>query len=269
MPLHLAVYTLYQNQAHISMNTRPKYVIRSSGRVLLATFFALLAACGGGGGSSSANNMSTTIAFAGTTATGKALANATIRINCVQGSMSVAADANGNYHATLGAVTPCLITSTSGATVLLSTAFAGGTYNVTPETDLLLSYLAAQLGTTESGLVTGFATNTRFQQALANQSDVLTAQDAVVQNLQKKYGLTLTTPNFLTSSFAVGQPGVDSDLEALRASGAIDANGEPDPAAITLMATTGAAHPIATLPAFGTGGSGGNGAGTGSQGGMM
>ncbi|WP_341316280.1 hypothetical protein WN982_33350 [Paraburkholderia sp. IMGN_8] len=254
------------------MNTRPNYIIRSSGGVLLATFFALLAACGGGGGSGSASNMSTTIAFAGTTATGKALANATITINCVQGSMSVAADSNGNYHATLGAVTPCLITSTSGATVLLSTAFAGGTYNVTPETDLLLSYLAAQLGTTESILVTAFATNTRFQQVLANQNDVLTAQSAVVQNLQQKYGLTLTTPNFLTASFAVGQPGVDSDLEALRAKGAIDANGQPDLAAITLMTTTGAAHPIATSPASGTGGSGatgGIGAGTGSMGGMM
>ncbi|RDJ97322.1 hypothetical protein [Paraburkholderia lacunae] len=254
------------------MNTWPKYVIRSSGSVLLATFSALLAACGGGGGGSGANNMPTTMAFSGTTATGKALANAAIRIDCVHGSTSVAADSNGNYHATLGAVPPCLITSTSGATVLLSTAFAGGTYNVTPETDLLLSYLAAQLGTTESGLVAGIPTDTRIQQALANQNNVLTAETAVVQNLQQRYSLTLTTPNFLTSAFVVGQPGVDSDLEALRTSGAIDANGEPDPAAISLMTTAGAAHPIATSPASGTGGtggSGGTGAGTGSMGGMM
>jgi hypothetical protein len=95
----------------------------------------------------------------------------------------------------------------------------------------LLSYLAAQLGTNKSGLVTGFGTNTRFQQALANQIDVLTAQAAVVKNLQQTYGVTLSTPNSLTTSFAVGQSGVDSDLQALRARGAIDANGAPDPAA--------------------------------------
>jgi hypothetical protein len=161
---------------------------------------------------------------------------------------------------------PCTITATSGGTVLHSAAFAGGTYNVTPETDLLLSYLAAQLGTNESGLITGFTANTLFQQTLANQNDVLTAQAAVVQNLQQTYGVTLSTPNFLTTSFTVGQPGEDSDLEALLARGAIDANGEPDATAVSLMATMGASHPIATSP--GAGGTGGAGS-PGGSGGMM
>ncbi|MFM0208703.1 hypothetical protein PQQ96_14965 [Paraburkholderia sediminicola] len=210
------------------------------------------------------------ISIAGTAATGKALANATISIDCAQGSMSVAADANGNYHATLGAVTPCMISATLGGTMLHSEAFAGGTYNVTPETDLLLSYLAAQLGTNESGLIARFTTNTQFQQTLQNQTDVLTAQTAVVQGLQQKYGVTLSTPNFLTAAFTVGQPGEDRDLEALLALGAIDTNGEPDASAVTLMATTGAAHPIATSPATGTSGTSGAGVGgTGSLGGMM
>jgi len=209
------------------------------------------------------------ISIAGTAATGKALADATISIDCARGSLSVAADANGNYHATLSAVTPCMIAANSGVTTLHSVVFAGGTYNVTPETDLLLSYLAAQLGTNESGLIAGVAANTQFQQALQNQTDVLTAQAAVVQSLQQTYGVTLSTPNFLTTSFVVGQPGEDSDLEALLARGAIDANGEPDAAAVTLMVTAGAAHPIATSPAT-TSGSGGTGAGgTGSPGGMM
>jgi hypothetical protein len=48
-------------------------------------------------------------------------------------------------------------------TMVHSVAFAGGTYNVTPETGLLLSYLAAQLGTNESVLIAGFALNTQFQ----------------------------------------------------------------------------------------------------------
>ncbi len=213
------------------------------------------------------------MSIAGTAATGKALANAAITINCVQGSMSVAADANGNFHASFGAVTPCLITATSGGTTLHSEAFAGGTFNVTPETDLLLSFLAAQLGTNESGLIAGFATNTQFQQTLQNQAEVSTAQTAVVQNLQQKFGVTLSTPSFLTTAFTVGQPGVDSDLEALLARGAIDSNGEPDASAVTLMATTGAANPIAISPTTGTTGTTGTGGtgtgGTGSTGGMM
>jgi hypothetical protein len=256
------------------MSIRQGHVIRSAGGLLLIASVALFAACGGGGGSggASASGMST-VAVTGTAATGKALANATITINCAQGSIAVGADANGNYRATLGAVMPCTIGATSGGTVLHSAAFAGGTYNVTPETDLLLSYLAAQLGTNESGLVAGFTANTRFQQALASQDDVLTAQAAVVQNLQQTYGVTLSTPNFLVTPFAVGQPGVDNDLQSLLARGVIDANGEPSSSAVALMATMGAAHPIATAPAPSTGGTGGTGTGgtgsPGSMGGMM
>jgi len=41
------------------------------------------------------------------------------------------------------------------------------------------------------------------------------------------------------------QAGVDSDLGALAAAGAIDANGMPDPAAVSLLSQAGAAHPLA------------------------
>jgi hypothetical protein len=217
------------------------------------------------------------VALTGTAATGRALSNATVTINCAQGSTSVTADANGNYHATFGAAMPCLIAATSAGSTLHSTAFAGGTYNITPETDLMLSYLAAQLGTNESGLIAGFAGNSHFQQVLGNQVDVLGAETAVVQNLQQTFGVTLSAPNFLTTPFTVGMPGEDSDLQALRTRGAIDANGEPDAAAISLIATAGAAHPIATPPpATGTGGTGigsiggiGGIGGMGGAGGMM
>ncbi|MEA3083315.1 MAG: hypothetical protein QOC89_1012 [Paraburkholderia sp.] len=251
------------------MSIRQPHVIRSASGLLLIASVALFAACGGGGGGSGASSMST-VALTGTAATGKALANAQVNINCAQGSISVGADVNGNYRATLHAAMPCLITATSSATVLHSVAFAGGTYNVTPETDLLLSYVAAQLGTNESGLIAGFPASTLFQQALANPNNLLTAQAAVAQNIQQTYGVSLSTPRFLTTSFTVGQPGVDSDLEALLARGAIDANGEPDTKALALMATAGAAHPITVAPGTGsgTGGTGGTGS-TGGIGGMM
>jgi hypothetical protein len=259
------------NERQTSMSTRQRHIIRFVGAGLLFASAALLAGCGGGGGGGggSASGLSMT-SISGTAATGKALANAMITIDCAQGSATVAADANGNYQATFGAAMPCVIVATSGGTILHSVAFAGGTYNVTPETDLLLSFLAAQLGTNESGLIAGFATNAQFQQAMQNQTNVVTAQAAVVQNLQQKYGVTLSAPSFLTTAFTVGQPGEDADLEALLAHGAVDANGEPDPAAVTLIASMGAAQPIATSTGTGSGGTGGAGAGgTGSPGGMM
>jgi hypothetical protein len=80
----------------------------------------------------------------------------------------------------------------------------------------------------------------------------------------------LSTPGFLTTAFAVGQPGEDADLEALFAQGAIDTNGQPDPAAVSLIAATGAAQPLAISPATGASGTGGTGVGgAGSTGGMM
>jgi hypothetical protein len=108
----------------------------------------------------------------------------------------------------------------------------------------MLVYLASQLGTTESALIAGFPSNAQFQQVLANQADVLAAQSAVVTNLQQRYGVTLTAPAFLTTPFNVGQAGVDSDLDALAAAGAIDANGMPDQAAVALLSAAGLAHPL-------------------------
>jgi hypothetical protein len=251
------------------MSTRQQHVMGLVGARLLTVSAVLLAGCGGGSGGSNASS-TPMVSLAGTAATGKALANATINIDCARGAMSVAADANGNYQATFDAVTPCMIVASLGETTLHSLAFAGGTFNVTPETDLLLSYLAAQLGTNESGLVAGFALNTQFQQVLQNQTEVLTAQAAVVQSLQQTFGITLAAANFLTTSFAVGQPGEDSDLEALLGQRAIDADGDPDATTVTLVATAGAAHPIATSSNTSTSGTGGTGVGgTGSPGGMM
>jgi hypothetical protein len=120
------------------MNIRQQVFLQPVGAMLPMASVALVAGCGGGGGgdgggsaSSSASSMSM-VSIAGTAATGKALANATISIDCAQGSMSVAADASGNYQATLSAVTPCMIAATSGGTVLHSLAFAGGTGPVGP-----------------------------------------------------------------------------------------------------------------------------------------
>jgi hypothetical protein len=254
------------------MNTDNSCFVRPALAALCVASLATLVACGGsvcvgfdgcGGGNGIPN-----VAISGTAATGRALASAMVSFSCAQGSGSTLSDGGGHYSITFNATLPCVLTVTSGGTALHSLAFAGGTFNTTPETELMLVYLASQLGTNETSLIAGFPSNSQFQQVLANQADVLVAQSAVVTNLQLRYAVTLTAPAFLTTPFIVGQAGVDSDLGALAAAGAIDADGMPDPAAVSLLSAAGLAHPLTTTstPSSGTGGTGGTGSGTG---GMM
>ncbi|EEA01223.1 hypothetical protein BH160DRAFT_3475 [Burkholderia sp. H160] len=253
---------IYRRQA--TMNTHYACFVRPALAAICVASLATLAACGGnacvsldscGGGTVTPN-----VAISGTAATGSALASATVSIICVQGSGSTLSDGGGHYTITFDATPPCILTVTSGGTSLHSLAFAGGTFNTTPETELMLVYIASQLGTNESVLIAGFPTNSRFQQVLSNQTDVEAAQSAVFTNLKQHYAVTLTVPAFLTTSFTVGQAGVDSDLAALAAAGAIDANGMPDQAAVSLLSAAGLAHPLTatSAPSSGTGGSGSN-----------
>ncbi|KVU40487.1 hypothetical protein WK68_01355 [Burkholderia ubonensis] len=233
------------------MNLHDARVIRPALGALCVASLATLSACGGeacfgfnDGCFNGNGNGTQTITVSGTAATGPALASATVAARCAQGSGSALSDGGGNYSLTFNATLPCVLTVTSGGTTLHSLAFAGGTFNTTPETDLMLVYLASQLGTTTAGLIANLPNSAHVQQVLENQSDVQAAQVAVVANLQQRYAVTLTTQAFLTTPFVVGQAGVDSDLVALAKAGAIDANGMPDPAAVQLLAQAGAAHPL-------------------------
>jgi hypothetical protein len=220
---------------------------------LATASIVLLASCGGnaciGLDTCGTGNTAPTVSVAGTAATGRALANASIGLSCVGGSGTAVSDGGGNYTVTVNGSPACILTATSGSTTLHSVAFADGTFNVTPETDLMLTYLAAQLGTNEGTLITTFASSTSFQQALASQSDVLAAQSAVVTNLQTSYKLTLAVPSFLTTPFVVGQAGVDSDLTALQNAGALDPSGMPASAAVSLLTAAGQAHPLTVAAA--------------------
>ena len=235
------------------MTLRIARFVRPTLQALCAASLATLAACGGsvciGFDGCVGSGPTSNLALAGTAATGKALASANVNVTCAQGAGAALSDGGGRYSLAFGATLPCMMTVTSGGTTLHSLAFAGGTFNTTPETELMIVYLAAQLGTSEANLIASFATNAQFQQALSNQSNVLAAQSAVVANLQQHYAVTLAVPAFLTTPFTVGRPGVDSDLDALAKAGAIDTNGMPDPAAVSLMTQAGLAQPLAQTSA--------------------
>ncbi len=231
-----------------AMNTHNARFVRPALGAFCVASLATLYACGGdacfGFDACFNENGMQTIALSGTAATGRALASATVNVGCAQGSGATLSDGGGHYSITFDATLPCVITVSSGGTTLRSLAFSGGTFNTTPETELMLVYLASQLGTDTAHLIGDFPGNSRFQQVLENQTDVLAAQAAVVANLQQRYAVTLTAQAFLTTPFVVGQAGVDSDLGALAEAGAIDADGMPDPVAVSLLLQAGAAHPL-------------------------
>lgn len=232
----------------------------------------LLASCGGGGsggGNASSGTSTAPVTMSGTAATGKALANASVSMTCARGSASTASDGNGNYSASFMAALPCLITVTSGSTVLHSVAFAGGTFNTTPETELLLDYLSAQLGTNLTGLFAGLTSSVTIEQVLGNAADVASAETAVVQTLDKSNQVSLTTTAFLTQSFSATQSAEDTDLEMLNTAGAVDVNGMPVAATSSAVTAAGAANPISNSGTTNTGGAGGQSGGIGGMGGGM
>ncbi|CAN0627668.1 conserved exported protein of unknown function [Burkholderia multivorans] len=213
-----------------------------------------LAACGGGGDSGSSTtpaNASATIN--GTAAIGAPMANASITIVCKSGSGSGTASANGAFSVTFVFAGPCAITGTNGTATLHSFATGAGTFNVTPLTELLLIYLAAQLGTDLNGLLNGLATNPTYQAALTDKTTVSNAVNGVIQVLKTKYGITLSTSSFLTTPFTPGQAGQDADLDSLHTAGAFTSNGQPSTSLTSDVTAAGAA---ARQPTGGTGGSG-------------
>ena len=221
--------------------------------VLSAT---MVAACGGGGASSNGS-------ISGTAAVGAALANASIQLACKNGTGNASANANGAYSATFQFDGPCAITASSGAVTIHSFASGSGTFNVTPLTQLLLSYLAGQLGTTVDGLLAGITTNASYQSALTNSTVIANAEAGVAQLLKTTYGITLSSSSFLTVSFTPGQPGADADLDTLLAAGAITSDGQPAASLVAAAVAAGAASPISGGASAGaTGGTGGTGTAT-------
>jgi hypothetical protein len=226
----------------------------------------VLSACGGGDGGS-AGSGSTPVTFAGTTAVGKALANATVSYTCRVGSASTTSDTNGNYTLVAYVQTPCVVTATLGSVTLKSLAPSPGVINVTPLTDLLVSYVSGQLGITVSALVSNFASNTNAQSLLSDTKQVAAAETAVVTFLNSTYQTSISITGFLTTTFTAGSgTGVDGDLEALGKTSAVDpTTGQPSSAASDGTNTKGKDKPFVPGGGSATGATGGNSAAGGTS----
>ncbi|RQS69491.1 carboxypeptidase regulatory-like domain-containing protein [Burkholderia sp. Bp8963] len=222
------------------MKTIKKVTLRALQVGTFALAAGTLAACGGGSDSSGGSTPTPAAStISGTAAVGAPMANAAITIVCASGSGTGTADANGAFSISFVLSGPCAITGTTGTTTLHSFASGGGTFNVTPLTELLLTYLAGQFGTDLNGLLAGLATNPDYQSALTNPAVITAAENGVIQTIKDETGVTLSASAFLTTPFKPGQAGQDADLETLRGKNAFTSNGQPNATLVDKVSNNG------------------------------
>lgn len=181
-----------------------------------------LSACGGGSSGSSPAAVTTTT-FSGTAATGRAMANAAIRITCASGSGSTTAATDGSYSTAIASITlPCALQATgSDGTVLYSVTSATATgsntqvANITPLTQLLVASLSGMDPATFFSNVSSTPTSLS---GVVTDSAVATAQTAVLALLTSAGISTASLPNLISGSLVAGSASsvYDVALDALQ-----------------------------------------------------
>jgi hypothetical protein len=244
------------------MNRAPHTRRRASLALAATTAAALLAAC---------SNNDSYLRVSGTAAVGAPVVGQ-VTASCASGTGTARSNANGSYTVdVLDGVGPCLlkITPDDGTLApLYSVAVGTGssfTANISPLTNMLVSYLQNVPGITAATPETWFAQSTT--RALLSQPQEVQAR--VVNNFlpsvkQLLPTLTLADAGFLKTPFtaAAGDP-VDDALEALRTGNVVTPAGAPSQAASNTLTQAAATAP----PVSATGGGAtGTGTGTGSGG---
>jgi len=217
-------------------------VTRMFRNVLAAgVLIASLAACGGGGNSTTAGG-STTVA--GTAATGKPIANATITLRDGSGNTKTAtSDANGKYSVDVTGLTPpyLLKVSTVDGT-LYGVATQSGTANLHQFANLIIrNWYKVQGKDLDAEYIKSGAVS------VPTKSEVDTIEAVIRQIistwLQAK-GVDATSFNLLNSAFDANSSGFDSVLDVLKVK---ISNGSMN--IVPVDPTTGVeADPISTLP---------------------
>jgi hypothetical protein len=196
---------------------------------------ATIGACGGGG--SSGSDFVNPLEIAGTAATGKALDAATVTVTCKSGTGTAVTAGDGSYRVLItSGVPPCLVTVTKGTVTLRSVAPAAGTVNVTPLTDMQVTYLATQAGTTPALLTT----SVNGKAILGDTTAIAAAASAVATLIKTNYNIDVGT-DFRTAPIittAANQNAADKLLDSLKTAGVTDSTGAVAAAAGTAVTTT-------------------------------
>jgi hypothetical protein len=192
---------------------------------------AMLAACGGGD-SSPPPAAGADLTLSGTAATGKAINGGALGVTCKTGSGTGTSGADGSFKvAVANGAGPCLlkITPVGGIPLYSMTSGSGTSANITPMTNMLVSYLLSVPGMGAANPEAWFALpNTR---ALLADPVALTARiksDFIPVLKALVPGLNVASDDFLAKPFVAGSAAdtTDSDLEKLKTAGVVTETGE-------------------------------------------
>lgn len=182
----------------------------------------LLAACGGGGDDAPAAPAAppppanaATVQIGGVAAVGAAIGNATVTVVNKAGARATATtSANGSYTVAAPEGGPYLLSITDAAArTWYSYAQAAGTANITPLTTLAM--LQANGNRPLSELAASWSTR---QLTAAQVLEAAKLVNANLAQLMQSKGVTATTTNIFTASFAANGQGLDAVLDAMRVS---------------------------------------------------
>jgi len=210
----------------------------------------LVVACGGG------DNASSFLTLKGTAAKGSALSGGAVTATCKSGGKGNAtSNADGSFTVTVSdGVGPCLlaIQPADGSPAMFSIASgtaSSQTVNITPMTNLLVSYLLSVPGVTAADPTAWFALPAT--KALLIDTVELTrriVKDFIPAILKLAPGLSLTDTSFLSTAFTPNPTisTTDADLELLKTTSVVESTGAPS--AITKSAVKAAASDDTTVP---------------------
>jgi hypothetical protein len=169
--------------------------------LLAAGVVSALAACGG----SNVPNTGYPLSIGGTAATGTAIANGAVSVSCKIGSGTATTGAVGSYVVTVPvpAEGPCIVsvTTASGAVLRSIAAGNGSLANVTPLTEMLVSYMAVQSGAGASASPAALAANTNIATIINNPTVLAASVTQVIAVIKAAAGSDVVVPtDFLTAT---------------------------------------------------------------------